>query len=210
MPSFFVVGGGFSILILIGLFVLNYDNHRQTNAGYSYLDLKERYTVITDPEAYDFMNEVLYENDSNLTDSMEFMKLNCFSIKHSSELKSFIKSINDSILSNTDKKFLKNQLTDKIYLWDNERLLNIWCLTPKDFAKINRSDTSDYWDEFRANFGNYGHHHYSKPIFSENKGVCIIEYRGQGGWLMGSGDILLFKRVKGKWILLKEDNLWIS
>ena len=163
-----------------------------------------------DIETYDFMNHTLFDGDSILTDSMEFMKLNCFSLKHSSDLKSFINSISDSLLSSSDKKFMRNQLTDEVYLWDNERLINAWCLIPSDFAKINRSDTTDYWEEFRANFGKYGHHHYSRPIFNQDKNICVIEHSGQGDWLMGSGDILLFKKVNGNWRLLKEENLWIS
>ncbi len=210
IPSLFIVGGGFAILFLIGLFVLNYNNYRETNAGYSYSDLKDRYPVIEDIETYDFMNHTLFDGDSILTDSMEFMKLNCFSLKHSSDLKSFINSISDSLLSSSDKKFMRNQLTDEVYLWDNERLINAWCLIPSDFAKINRSDTTDYWEEFRANFGKYGHHHYSRPIFNQDKNICVIEHSGQGDWLMGSGDILLFKKVNGNWRLLKEENLWIS
>lgn len=210
IPSLFIVGGGFAILILIGLFVLNYDNHRKINAGYSFSELKETNELIKGNYIYDFMNHALFDSDSILTDSLEFMKINCFSLKHSNELKSFINSINDSLLSSTDKKCMKNQLTNEIYLWDNEKLINVWCLTPRDLVKIGRADTLDYWEEFRANFGNYGHHHYSKPIFNKNKDICVIECSGQGDWLMGSGDILLFSKVNGNWMLLKEENLWIS
>jgi hypothetical protein len=138
------------------------------------------------------------------------MKINCFSLKHSSELKSFINSISDNILNNTDKKFIKNQLTDEIYLWDNEKFVNVWCLTFRDLAKIGQSDTLDYWEEFRANFGKYGNHHYSKPIFNKNKDILVIEHSGQADWLVGSGEILLFRKVNGKWRLLKEEKLWVS
>ncbi len=210
IPSLFVVGGGLAIVILIGLFVLNYDNYRKTNAGYSYSDLKEKYPVIKEEVAYEFMNYALFGAPKTETDSLEFIKLNCFSTKHTSDLKSFISSMNDSLLSKADKKIMKQQLSNKVFLWDNKELINVWCLTPKDFARINHSDTTDYWEEFRTNFGNYGHHHYSKPVFSKDKNICIIEHSGQGGWLFGSGEILLFKKIKGKWTLLKEENLWIS
>lgn len=210
IPSFYVIGGGFAILILIGLFVLNYDNYRKTNAGYSYSDLKKRYNVITNNDTYDFLNYSLFGADSILSDSLEFIKINCFTLKHSSKLKSFINSISDTLLSPTDKKIMKSQLSSEVFLWDNEKLINVWCLTPKDLNKINQSDTTDYWEEFRANFGKYGRHYYSRPIFNQNKDICIIEHSGQGDWLLGSGDIFIFKKINEKWTSVKEKNLWIS
>jgi len=207
IPSLFVVGCGLAIVILIGVFVLNYDNYRKTNASYSYSDLIEKYPMIKEKEVYQFMNYALFGASNIDTDSLEFIKLNCISLKHSSDLKSFISSTSDSLLSRADKKIMRQQLSNEIYLWDKKALINVWCLTPKDFTKINRSDTADYWEEFRANFGNYGYHHYSMPVFNNDKNICIIEHSGQGGWLLGSREILLFKKVKGKWILLKEKEL---
>ena len=210
MPNLFVIGVGLVIVIWLGVFVLNYDKYMVTSAGYSYSDLKEVQAVITDAECYDFMNNALLGGEKILTDSMEFIKLNCYSLKHSSELKSFINSLNDSILNASDKDFMKSELQNKTYLWDNEKLINAWCLIPKDFSKIVRSDTTDYWEEFRTAFGKYGHHHYSKPVFNLAKDICVIEHSGQGGWLSGSGEILLFKKINGKWTMLEEEGLWIS
>jgi hypothetical protein len=70
IPSLFIVGGGFAILIFIGLFVLNYDNHRKINTSYSYSELKERNTLVKANDIYDFMNYALFGADSILTDSM--------------------------------------------------------------------------------------------------------------------------------------------
>lgn len=193
VPSLFIIGGGFAISILLGLFFLNYNSFLQKNADYSYADLKQRYAVIKDIEAYDFMRDALLDGDSVLLDSMEFTKIKCFSIKHSSDLKSFINSIDDSLLSVSERKYMLNQLTDEMYLWDNERLINAWCLTPKDLAKIKASD--DYWEGFSSTFGNYGYHCYSKPIFNQKNDICIIEHVGRGDWTVGSGGILLFTEV---------------
>ena len=104
VPSLLVVGGGLAIVILIGVFVLNYDNYRKSNAGYSYSDLMEKYPVIKDIETYEFMNYALFGASDIETDSMEFIKLNCFSLKHTSDLKSFVSSASDSLLSREDKK----------------------------------------------------------------------------------------------------------
>ena len=83
-------------------------------------------------------------------------------------------------------------------------------MIPKDLYEVQEDDILDYWENFRKLYGNYGHHHYSKPIFNKEKNMVIIEHSGQGGWLLGSGDIILFRKEKGKWKLIKEQNLWIS
>ncbi|GAA5023667.1 hypothetical protein GCM10011506_06690 [Marivirga lumbricoides] len=156
------------------------------------------------------MNYTLFEADSAIDDRREFIKLNCFSLKHSSELKKFINSQPDTILTIQEKNHLKSQFDSQTFLWDKNKLINVWCLTPKDLYKAQENDTIDYWVNFRELFGNYGHHHYSKPIFNKDKTVVVVEHSGQGGWLFGSGSILLFKKENSKWKLIKEYNLWIS
>jgi len=209
IPNLFIVGCGFVIVILISLYGLNYINYSRSMAGYSYLDLEEKYPVIKGDEIYDFMNQALFECDTILTDSMEFIKLNCFSLKQGPEIKSFINSQNDNLINKADKNFMKKQLSNNIYLWDNKKFKNVWCLTPKNLYKMNSSDTVDYWKEFKSNFGPCGHHHYSKPVFNETSNLCVIEHRGQNGRFAGLDEILLYKKVNGKWILIAEKNLWM-
>jgi len=210
VPNLYIIGAGLLIVVLIGFFLNGYDVYRKTNAGYSYDDLKNRNTVISKQEIYDFMNYTFFGADSAIDDRREFMKLNCFSFKHSSDLKKFINSQPDSILTSQDKKFMKSQLVNQTFLWDQDKLINVWCLTPKDLYKTQENDTTDYWENFREHFGNYGRHNYSKPIFNKEKNIVVIEHREQGDWVWGSGDILLFRKKNGKWILIKELNLWIS
>ncbi|PJC63185.1 MAG: hypothetical protein CO022_00580 [Flavobacteriales bacterium CG_4_9_14_0_2_um_filter_32_27] len=204
------MGAGFLIIILIGLFVNGYGNYRKNKISYSYEDLKSKNTVISEQEIYDFMNYTIFEADSVINDRREFMKLNCFSLKHSSELKKFINSQPETVLTIQDKKYMKSQIKNQIFLWDQDQLINVWCLIPKDLYEVQEDDILDYWENFRKLYGNYGHHHYSKPIFNKEKNMVIIEHSGQGGWLLGSGDIILFRKEKGKWKLIKEQNLWIS
>jgi len=210
VPTLYIMGAGFLIIILIGLFVNGYGNYRKNKISYSYEDLKSKNTVISEQEIYDFMNYTIFEADSVINDRREFMKLNCFSLKHSSELKKFINSQPETVLTIQDKKYMKSQIKNQIFLWDQDQLINVWCLIPKDLYEVQEDDILDYWENFRKLYGNYGHHHYSKPIFNKEKNMVIIEHSGQGGWLLGSGDIILFRKEKGKWKLIKEQNLWIS
>lgn len=189
--------------------MLNYDNQRKANLILTYTDLKQSYSLIKDNETYDFMNEI-FGSDSVLTDSMELTKIQCLSIAHSKDLWSFIKGLPDSIASSSEKKNMKKQLTYESLLWDNSKLKNCWILTPNDLSKIRISDSTDYWEEFRRLFGKYGKHNYSKPIFNSDYTVAVIKHSGQGGWLMGSGEIYVFIRIKGEWVFYLERNLWIS
>ena len=206
IPNLFVVGGGFAILILVTFFGLDH----QKSSQYSFEDLKNKHVTLDDDEAYTLMNQAIFDRDSILTDSLLFIKLNVFALKHSSDLKSFINEASDSLINPTDKRYMIKQLSDMVSLWDNQKLTNVWCLTPKDFAKIERSDSTDYWEEFQANFGSYGRHNYSRPVFNQDKTLCVIEHSGQGNWLAGSGSVLLFKKLNGNWIKVKEELLWIS
>jgi hypothetical protein len=156
------------------------------------------------------MNQTILSGDEATSDSLEFLKLVCFSLKHSEELYSFIKSIEDSLVPKLDKRYMLKQHSDKTYLWNNEKLKMAWCLTPRDLVNVSYSDTTDYWEEFRKKFGKYGRHRYSKPIFNEDGSLCVIEHSGQGNWLTGSGTILLFKRENENWTLVRREYLWIS
>ena len=210
ISGLFIIGSAFVVILWAGLFVLNFDNHTKKLAGYTYSDLKAMYTVITDETTYNFMNHVLSPSDTLLSDSMRFTKLNCFTMKHTPKLRSFIRSMDDSLVSRTDRKYMLSRLNGKIYLWNNEKLANTWCLLPRDFAKINRPDTLDNWEKFRANFGEYGYNRYSKPVFNRNMDICVVEHVWVADWLGGCGEILLFKKVNGEWVLIKKKSLWVS
>lgn len=215
IPSLFIIGGILMIVVLIGLYLIGLyhsDNYINENAinGYSYQDLKEKYTVVYEDEVYEFMNSAIFNSDKNIEDKREFIKLNCFTLYHSTNLKKFIHSIDESILTNNDKKYIQSQFQNKILLWDQDKLTNAWCLTPQDIYRLEENNNIDYWENFRKNFGNYGYHHYSKPIFNREKNIVIIEHSGQGDWLLGNGSIQLFKKENGKWKRILELDLWIS
>ncbi len=199
---------GFLIVTLLGLLVYWYYDYFNSNAAYSYDELKSKNTVISEQEIYDFMNFAFFNADSILKDKREFAKINCFTIQHGQDISNFINSLSDTVLTSEDKIYMKTQMVKQPFLWDKDKLINVWCLTPKDLYKIK--DDKEYWVNFRKAFGKYGHHHYSKPIFNNDKTLVVIEYSGQGDFLMGSGNMLLFKKEKGKWQLIKNHNLWIS
>lgn len=210
VPSLFVIGTGFFIVVLMGLFLYGYIDFHRKNATFSYSDLKNKYPLVEGEEIYEFMNLTLFDSDSVIADSREHSKLVCLTLKHSAHLRKFINSLNDTVLTRKDKRFMKSQFVDQTFLWDQDKLINVWCLTPKDLAKVHDNDTSNYWENFRELYGNNGRDQYSRPIFNRNKTIVIIEHHGQADWLAGSARILLFRKEKGEWKLFKEKGLWVS
>ena len=185
--------------------MLNYNSQEKK----TYSDLINSKRLIKQNETYDFMNEIFCK-DSASVDSLQFTKIICSSIGHSKELGKFINEISDTILSNSDKKFMKDQLIKTSLIWDKSKLKNFWVLAPSDLNKIDDSGNNDYWEEFRKLYGNYGRHKFSKPIFNKNFTVAIIEHIGQGDWLLGSGEIIVYIKINEKWTFYFEKNLWIS
>lgn len=208
VTTYLQLGAGLLIAALIGIFVFRYYNDVKSNVLYSYDELKSRNIVISDQEIYDFMNIALLNGDSLRTDKREFLKLNCFTITHDSYMAKFISSQADTVLTAQDKTFMKSQITNQKYLWDKDKLVNVWCITPQDISKIKKDKA--YWENFRKQFGKYGHHYYSIPIFSKDRNTVIIEHSGSGDWLLGSGSISIYKKINGNWQFIKSETLWIS
>jgi len=52
--------------------------------------------------------------------------------------------------------------------------------------------------------------YFHKPIFSFNKAYAIVEYYIYCGSLCGDGEIVLMKKIKGKWIRIQTLMVWES
>ena len=144
-----------------------------------------------------------------LPDSMKW-NINCLTIPHNQTLKSFIKNVDDELITQTDKNFMKRQLNTMICLWNEEMLNSARCLCPKDYYKVGQNDTIDYWVKYRVNFGHGGDHRFSKPIFNSDRSLAVIEYENYFDLLAASNNIILYKKENGKWILVKWQNIWTS
>jgi hypothetical protein len=220
MPSFYFVGVGLLIIVVIAVFFTNLENYRQRKSNTSYEELIEKHELISEEWIYKFMNNTFFNSDTILNDSLCFFKVNILTSKHSSDLRKYISS--SSLLSRADKKYLKSQLSNKIFIWDKNRLVNVWCLTPRDFFAINeivseKADTTDvayainaYSYVFEEIHGVGGQHRYSKPIFNRDKSFAVIEYQYYYSAFAAGSDILLYEKKGDKWILIDEKNLWIS
>ncbi|ASB50282.1 hypothetical protein CDL62_15300 [Alkalitalea saponilacus] len=195
--------------MFIALYMLDYNKQIKDTASLTYSELKISHNLIEEDIVYEFMNET-FSSDSCLIDSFEYKKILCFTIGHSKEIIRFINELDDSIINSSEKKHMIGKISGESFLWDNSKLRNFWVLTPNDLNKIHNSVNTDYWDEFQRTFGNYGKHQYSKPIFNSSYSFAVIEHSGQGGWELGSGEIMAFVKIRGKWTFYSKKSLWIS
>ena len=210
MPSLYTVGLGVVLVIFLGVYFYGYDGFWKRSVAYEYVDLIEHNEVVCGEHIYNFMNECLFAEESIEDNLRLFTKLKCFSLKHSSALERFFVEAAPSVLTIEEKSYMKKQLGVTLKLWDQSLLPSAWCLTPKELYKIQKNDTLDYWTAFREFCGNGGLHEFSIPVFSEDKKTVVIEHSGQGGLLLGSGEILVFKNRNGVWRLVLTYPLWIS
>ncbi len=204
-----IVGAGFVNVMLIMFYMLHYNNRLEEEKTLSYNELKQTYPIIAGEETYEFMSTIL-DTPSFEMDTLLDNKIVCFSIGHTRNLRRFISALPDTVLSGKEKKFIKSQFSSESLLWDNSKLKFCRMLTPQDLCHINRSDTTEYWEEFERLFGYGGYNKYSNPVFNSDSTIAIVEHTAQSGLFSGIGRVLLFKKVKGKWILFRERNLWIS
>lgn len=158
---------------------------------------------------YEFMNTAIFTFESS--DRRELPKLDFRTIEYDPELKDFINSIDDSIISPRDKKYLIRHIVNKSLRWDRTKLSNVWCLTVTERRQTMVNNPEDHYGlEFMKHFGEGGLHSYSKPIFNRKRNIAIIEHHEYGGLLSASESILLFRKEAGKWILVREFYLMMA
>ena len=197
---------GIGFILILGLIIpaLNYkliDSNR-----HNYTELKNYFPLIEDQNIYNFMNQLIKNNP---IDSLHYRKMRCFTISLDEDSKKVINKISEKYLNKEDKKFILSQISNKRFLWDKNRLSNYWLLSQVVIDSLH-NEKEDFWKAFKKEYGFYGLHSFSKPLFNNNKDIVVIEHSGSGGGTLGSGSILIYKKVDNSWVLIENYRLWIS
>jgi len=171
----------------------------------------------TDSEFYyDFMNQNIFGGEKE----SEWCKLEAQILKHDSDWINHIKSL-DSLLTESEMNFMINQIDTTNREWECQKIKKVHCFSKSTLDSIFSIGTSvveengekkviDAWEIFREKYGFGGIHSYSMPIYNEQKTVLLIKHGGQGDWLIGSGEIYIYKKVNNNWEYVDEISLWIS
>lgn len=101
---------------------------------------------------------------------------------------------------NTNSDFILNpaKITSKVEFIDTEKFQKF------QTSQENYVSAKDYWKKFRAEFGDICLRNYSIPYF------CIVINSISCGPLWGGGETSVYKKINGKWKVIKTFNHWVS
>lgn len=106
----------------------------------------------------------------------------------------------------TNSNFILNpaKITSKVEFIDTEKF--------QKFQKPQEKYVSakDYWEKFRTEFGDKCLRNYSIPYFNKKKNICIVINSISCGPLWGGGKTSVYKKINGKWKLIKTLDQWVS
>ena len=119
----------------------------------------------------------------------------------------------DSLLTEADRTYMLKQLNDSLKKnWVEADLTGIRIASEQgiDSCEADTSFKKGKTAIYRK-YGVYGIHHISKPVFSLDGRIALIdvEYYNCGG-LCGDGRISVYIKIHGHWQLLEEIGLWVS
>lgn len=125
--------------------------------------------------------------------------------------------LTDSLFTQEDKAFLISQIENiKNFKWEKGKLKNVKIIRLNRRGLWNRIKRvlqikQDFWEKFHRNYGeNSGYSSLSIPIFTIDRKTCIVYSSWIGGWLNGSGGVMVLKKVGNKWSIIKYYTMWVS
>lgn len=115
---------------------------------------------------------------------------------------------NDSYFNDSDRKSMRAQfkLMDSV-LWEADKINGAVVLSQKGIRRSFRHKQG--WKHFRKKYGNCLTT-YSLPLFSANYDMCVFYTWTQCDYLMGGGNISLYKYENGKWVVVKHYMIGVS
>ena len=204
IPNLYLIGGGFLIAFAVVLFGYYAPYYNENLRSYSFQDLKERYPLVEEVEAYAVIKKLLQQQERLARDATHPQTLDCFSLKQNADLRTFIQKQNPEFLKEEESNYMYSQYIVDIYIWDKDKFPNIQYYTPKEKAELMNPPYDDYWELFHAKYGDYALLKFSTPIFNQAKDKCVLIQSEQGGYFWGSEKFLLLQKVNGQWKVIKE------
>ena len=157
---------------------------------------------ISEKEIYKFLNTLLItikeENIPVDSNYVSYDKVDVFKIIKND--KSLITEI-DSIFSKNDLNFIKVQFKKNEKFELNQKLIANRVVIPRD--TIIKFSKTDFWKSYYLEYGHRGFSKVSMPLFSIDKKTAIISLSFICGRTCGGVEIMIYKKVNGKWIFYK-------
>lgn len=118
----------------------------------------------------------------------------------------------DSIFLQKDSSYYKNQEKNvSNFKFDKIKIKsNLKYITGQELQNLQQIKGSDFWSEFDKRYGHKCIRRFSVPFFNKDKTMCIVQNSSSCGMLDGFGSTSIYKKVNGKWIVLKIFDEWVS
>lgn len=177
------------------------------------LDLKYEVLnqLITDQIREDSINGTLHDNIYNIAVKRVFFE----ELNENEEPPPPVLALNfsyDSIFAIKDSSYYKDQDRKLINfnLQKSKIKKKLAFITTDEILKLSAQYERDFWKQFQKKYGDKCIRTFSVPFFNKNKTVCIVENSMSCGPLYGGGSTSIYKKVNGKWVVLKIYDIWVS
>lgn len=177
------------------------------------LDLKYEVLnqLITHQIREDSINGVLHDNIYNIAVKRIFFE----ELNENEEPPPPVLALNfsyDSIFAKKDSSYYKNQDRKLINfnLQKSRIKKKLDFITTDEILNLSAKYERNFWKQFRKKYGDKCIQTFSVPFFNKNKTVCIVENSMSCGPLYGGGSTSIYKKVNGKWVVLKTYDIWVS
>ena len=127
-----------------------------------------------------------------------------------SDIRQYTKSVHSlsKYCSKQDSTDFFTNIDTARYVFDNTRLINIICIPVPEYLQIfNKGNCADNWGAFRNKYGKYGLHYWSIPLFNQSHTKALMITGGAGDCRIGSNELILLLKEKGKWRIKDEVTL---
>lgn len=177
------------------------------------LDLKYEVLnqLITDQIREDSINDILHDNIYNIAVKRIFFE----ELNENEEPPPPVLALNfsyDSIFAMKDSSYYKNQDRNLInFHLQKSRIKNkLDFVTTDEILNLSIKYERNFWKQFREKYGDKCIQTFSVPFFNKNKTVCIVQNSMSCGSLYGGGSTSIYKKVNGKWVVLRTFDQWVS
>lgn len=177
------------------------------------LDLKYEVLnqLITDQIREDSINDILHDNIYNIAVKRIFFE----ELNENEEPPPPVLALNfsyDSIFAIKDSSYYKKQDRNLInFNLQKSRIKNkLDFVTTDEILNLSIKYERNFWKQFRKKYGDKCIQTFSVPFFNKNKTLCIVQNSMSCGPLYGGGSTSIYKKVNGKWVVLKTFDQWVS
>jgi hypothetical protein len=116
-----------------------------------------------------------------------------------------------AIFTKQDIHFIKLQIAKDVKLnWRHNKIIGANIISGKRISSMFGNNIDIGWAIFNKQYRGW-FATFSVPLFSLNRNICIVYKAWHCGGLCGNGNTTVYKKVNGKWILLKLYGvIWVS